>query len=372
MSKTLEDRGGIGEVVSVTPTYDAANVPASTNVAVTFSRDMKASSFVPDRTFALIDATNGKHAVGSVSYDAASRMATFDPQSPLSPGHTYEATLVGEDDYAHARGDGIGKTQQTVQDAEGYSLSFSTYWRFTVDIAEPGGLASVTPAPAATGVPASTNITATFAGQTNAAALSGATFTLSAVEGCYGTSCDASGAGTKVKKTPVTAQVSYDEATKTATLKPVKSLAPNATYEARVSGTSIGLSGGDRTWLFTTGSGGEEVTSVTPADGATGVAASSNVSATFYREMDANSMNGRTFELIDLIDGKEVIGRIAYDAASKTATFDPNTPLLPGHIYEATLVGGGKASKLPGVRDAEGNPLLVEKTWRFTVEVADP
>ena len=110
---------------------------------------------------------------------------------------------------------------------------------------------------------------------------------------------------------------------------------------------------------------------VTPPDGATDVEAGTNVTAAFSTPMDASSLVPDSFTLTDLISGKTVKSQVSYDAASKTATLDPQSPLSPGHVYEATLVNTASGKKA-AVRDAEGNPLSSERSWRFTVDIVDP
>jgi pseudomonalisin len=94
-----------------------------------------------------------------------------------------------------------------------------------------------------------------------------------------------------------------------------------------------------------------------PASGATGVAVSLPVSATFSRAMDAGSFTGASFTLQDA-SGGPVSGAVSYDAASGSAVFTPSVPLSNGATYSATLS--------TGVRDLAGSPLAAAKSWSFS------
>jgi hypothetical protein len=104
---------------------------------------------------------------------------------------------------------------------------------------------TVSPASGKTGVAKSTNVTAKFSDGMNATTITTTTFKLVK-------------SGTT---TPVSATVSYNGATKTATLDPSVDLAPSATYTATVQGGTSGVKNAtfndpmvsSRTWNFTTG-----------------------------------------------------------------------------------------------------------------------
>ena len=101
------------------------------------------------------------------------------------------------------------------------------------------------------------------------------------------------------------------------------------------------------------------VTSVTPATGATGVAPSSNVTATFSADMNQTTVNGSTFTLKQGTTAVPAV--VTYNAATRTATLDPTADLQAGLVYTATLVRGAS-----GVQDTSGNTLASAKTWSFT------
>jgi hypothetical protein len=109
------------------------------------------------------------------------------------------------------------------------------------------------------------------------------------------------------------------------------------------------------------------VSSVTPADAATGVAAAENAEVTFSEAMDPATITGSTFTLLKQGATTPVEAQVSYDSATKKATLDPSVDLEAGATYTATLKGGAS-----GVKDAAGNPLAEDKTWSFSTAAAPP
>jgi glucose/arabinose dehydrogenase len=105
------------------------------------------------------------------------------------------------------------------------------------------------------------------------------------------------------------------------------------------------------------------VTAVSPADAATGVAASTNVTASFSADVNQSMLTSSTFSLKQ--GSTTVPAAVSYNAATRTATLDPTTNLLAGQTYTATVVGGAA-----GVKDTSGNALATSKVWTFTVASA--
>ena len=94
------------------------------------------------------------------------------------------------------------------------------------------------------------------------------------------------------------------------------------------------------------------VVSVTPASGATGVAVTTVVTATFSEAMDASTITTSSFTL----DG--VAGSVSYNSGTYTATFTPSADLAYSTTYTATLS--------TAITDVAGNPLAAEYSWSFT------
>ena len=104
------------------------------------------------------------------------------------------------------------------------------------------------------------------------------------------------------------------------------------------------------------------VSAVSPAAGATAVAASARPTATFSEPMTASSVTSSTFRLRRQGAATDVAASVAYDATARTATLSPATALDAGFAYTATVVGGAS-----GVKDAGGTPLGADYSWTFTV-----
>jgi hypothetical protein len=112
--------------------------------------------------------------------------------------------------------------------------------------------------------------------------------------------------------------------------------------------------------VFNSTTGGSDttpptVTSRTPASGATGVATTATVTATFSEAVQAGSV---AMSLTG--PGGAVPGSTAYDATAQRATFTPSAALANSTQYTATV---------SGARDAAGNQ-ITSTSWSFTT--ADP
>ena len=119
------------------------------------------------------------------------------------------------------------------------------------------------------------------------------------------------------------------------------------------------LTPASRTW--TVDATAPSVATVVPRGGATDVAATSNVEATFSEAMDSSTINGSTFTLTEQNASQPLTARVSYDSANKKATLDPSVDLEAGTTYTATVRGGAT-----GVKDLAGNPLGADNTWSFT------
>lgn len=96
------------------------------------------------------------------------------------------------------------------------------------------------------------------------------------------------------------------------------------------------------------------VTSTSPSNGATGVAAGASITVSFSEAMQSSTLNASTF----LVAG--VSGSVA--ANGSTATFTPSSPLTNGTTYAVTLKGGSG-----GTADVAGNTLATDVNFTFTV-----
>jgi len=231
-----------------------------------------------------------------------------------------------------------------------------TCTRSTTDTTAPT-VSSVSPASGATNVSRATNVTATFSEAMNPDTLTTSTVTLVK----DGTT------------TSIGATVSYDEASKKVTLDPSTDLEASTKYMATVKGGADGAKdqannplAANKVWSFTTESSSSSgdttaptVSSVTPANGATGVSRSTSVTATFSEAMDPATLTNST---VTLKAGTTTVTlTVSYDAASQKVTLKPSSSLSYQTKYTATVKGGTS-----GAKDQTGNALAADKVWSFT------
>jgi hypothetical protein len=318
-------------------------VSVDTNVTVTFSEAMDPAT-VNVSTIELRNNQSNGLVQATVSYDAATRTATLNPDAPLALGVTYTARVKG------------GSADPRVKDVAGNALAADVTRTFTTTT--PPTVTSFTPAAGANEVDANTNVTVTFSEAMDPVAVN-----VSTVELRKDQSNDL-----------VQATVSYDAGSFTATLNPDAPLEPGVKYNARVRGGSAdprvkdvagNALAADVTWTFTIALP-PTVTSFTPAAGADEVDANINVTVTFSEAMDAATVNVSTVELRKDQSNDLVQATVSYDAGSFTATLNPDAPLEPGVKYNARVRGGDTD---PRVKDVAGNALAADVTWSFTIAV---
>jgi len=80
-------------VASTDPPDGSVGVANAANIYTTFSESMEAGT-ITTSTFTLHDNTSDTPVVGSVSYDGATKKATFDPTSDLQTDHNYTAMVT--------------------------------------------------------------------------------------------------------------------------------------------------------------------------------------------------------------------------------------------------------------------------------------
>jgi hypothetical protein len=105
------------------------------------------------------------------------------------------------------------------------------------------------------------------------------------------------------------------------------------------------------------------VSSVTPANGATGVSTGTTVTATFNKAMDPASITSTTFTLQS--SAGAVAAAVSYNATTRTATLTPSAALALGTTYTATVKGGAT-----GAKDSTGTPMAADFVWSFTTAAA--
>lgn len=107
---------------------------------------------------------------------------------------------------------------------------------------------------------------------------------------------------------------------------------------------------------------GPEVILLNPADGQTGVPATTAIYATFSERLDPETVTFNTVKLIYIDDlgdeAKEITGSLRIEG--KTVSFFPYKFLEPGQIYRLKI--------LSGIKDLVGFPLQAEKQVTFSVD----
>ena len=211
----------------------------------------------------------------------------------------------------------------------------------------PPTVISVTPPDgSALASPGSTVITATFSKAMNPATINTSTFTLTS----GGTS--------------VSGQVTYTAATNMATFTPSVGLAPGTFTATITTGAkdAFGIAlAANFVWTFTTAAtvAPPTVVSTVPANGATGVAVNTTISATFSEAMNPATINGTTFTVTGP-GATPVAGTVTY--AGNTATFTPSAVLANSTVFTATITTGAK--------DPAGASLAANFVWTFTTAAA--
>src|SRR5258705_3216438 len=118
------------------------------------------------------------------------------------------------------------------------------------------------------------------------------------------------------------------------------------------------------TWQFTTAAAPDTtpptVSSTSPANGASGLALNSSVSATFSEAMTNATLTTTSFRLATTSGGVAVAGTV--NISGDTATFTPSASLAGSTQYTATITTAAK--------DAAGNAIAANFTWQFTTAAA--
>jgi type IV pilus assembly protein PilY1 len=315
-----------GEVTSITPGNGATNVPQNTTVSVVFSVDMDNTTINATNLYLKLGGS-GTAIAASVSYDSTSRTAVLTPSANLTNNASYTVFVT-----------------RSIKTSAGVRINGgSTYteYSFTIEPANlPPTVNSTTPASGATGVSRTSRATATFSEDIKLSTLTSSTFYM------------------KAGATSIPGFISYNASTFVATFTPTVTLAYSTIYTVTLT-TGITDQAGlamaaNKVWSFTTmapDTTPPTVTSVTPAADATGVSLTPTLSAVFSEDINEATLTSASFT----VGG--VAGTVAYNAASRTATFTPSAPLARETIYTATLSSA--------VTDVAGNA-LTPKSWSFT------
>ena len=237
----------------------------------------------------------------------------------------------------------------------------------TPDIGQRPTVTATSPAtatPVVTGVDTRARVQATFSKSMQASSITATTFTLACPAG-----------------TAVASSVSFDMATRVATLTPAQPLPPSTTCVATIATAvqdSTGLSMvAPYMWSFTTGialvadTTRPTVVVTTPAGGEINVALNARPSVVFSEPMVAATLTNTSFTLRDTVSNAAVAGVVSYSADSRALIFTPTAVLSTARNYTATVTTA--ATDLAGNALA-GNTAVVPNSgnhvWAFTTGAA--
>ena len=310
-------------VTALSPAANASGAAVAANVTATFSTTVQG---VDGSTFVLRNAA-GTTVPAVVSYDAATRKATLNPEGLLAASQKYTATLTGG--------------ASAIRDAAGTPFVTGS-WSFTTAAAPT--VSARTPGANATAVSAGSNVTATFS---------------TAVQGISGSSFVLRGPG----GTLVPAAVTYSATTRTATLDPAANLANDAKYTVTLTGgaaairDTAGTPLATASWTFTTGPA-PVITATTPRPGATLVRRANNIAVTFSEAIQGAGT--ATVRLKNTATGASVTATVSRYGTTNQWILNPSANLAARTSYTVSVTGGATA-----VRDLAGNPLK-SASWTFT------
>jgi hypothetical protein len=390
------------QVTSVTPPAGSSAISTATSVTATFSENVNAST-ITSATFEL-RGPGSTLVASTLSYASGSNRATLQPTSSLATSTTYTATVRG----------GLSG----VKDTAGNSLPADVIWSFTTGTSGgpacpcsiwnptqiPSGSAEVDP----NAVEVGTRFRSDASGYVTAIRFYKHTQNVGPHVGNVWTSGGtllgsvpfsgetASGwqEMTLPSPVPVAANTSYVVSYHTASGNyagednyfasagvvsgPLQALrdgfdGPNGVYKYGATGFPTQTYQSENYWVdlvFVSSIGPDttppQVTGVSPAAGASGIATNAAGTATFSENVNASTVTTSTFELRDA--GNVLVpAAVSYSAGTRTATLQPSAALANSVSYTATVKGGAS-----GVKDGAGNALASDYSWSFTTAAPPP
>ncbi|MCH8493037.1 MAG: ice-binding family protein [Idiomarina sp.] len=351
-------------VIMVTPENNATNVDIA-NPAITAEFNEPVANLT-DTDFTVTCASPCTNASGTIEMSAENTVATFNLAEfdTLEPLTEYTATI-----------------HNATSSESGVIMEDPYIWEFTTgrapDTTRPRVVATnpLTTDPGPTpDVPANTAISATFSEEMLATTINDTSFTVTCELPC---------------ESPAGA-VSYSSGSNSAVFTPEEDLAEGATYTATVTSDATDLAGNklagnqapstsasDYIWAFTTVAAIEpefiSVLSTDPIDGGViAVCENASINATFDipsgLRLNPETVNNMTFLIVENNEPTNTVAAesIKLDLDTGTImTFIPESDLVEGMTYRATIVGGED-----GVKDLmlPGNQLEEDFVWTFTSE----
>jgi hypothetical protein len=306
------------EIVSTIPLNGETGVSVSGNIEVIFNEPMDSQSL-----FSHFSIT--PQAEGILSY--GSNTLTFILTSNLEPFKTYTV-----------------RVKKGAKDLAGNSLLNDYTWSFTTGSpigAESPCIVSVFPEDKSENVALTTNISIVFSKPMDTTSVKNNFFLTPSVTGSF----------------------SWMSNEQTMLFQPASELSSDTTYIANLKRKAKDQVGNllkeGRIWSFATPDTiAPRVLSTSPVEGATSVAANTDIKATFSEDMDPATLNSTTFTAVDGSDVTHT-GVITYDSGTYTVTLNPDTDFTSGDTITVTITIGAK--------DLAGNPLESDKIRTFTI-----
>jgi len=361
-------------IAARTPANGASKVPVDTNVTATFTEPIDAGAV----SFSLRDGQNND-VPAAVSYDAATRTATLNPNADLAEATTYTATITG------------------ARDAAGNVMP-ATSWSFTTigpatsiwdNTAMPGFIWGADGNPVELGVRFRSDVAGWitgvrfYKGTSNTGTHHGRLWTSDGTLLASATFTNETGSGWQEVTFPAPVAIAANTTYVASYFTPVGGFAHDMGFfansgvdNAPLHALQDGIDGRNGVYVYASNGGfptnsnasnywvdvrfsptfvdpiAPALVNESPTSGSTDVAATSNVTATFSEQVDAATIS---FVLRDGANNA-IPAAVSYDPATRTATLDPNAPLALGVTYTATV---------SGTRDLAGN-VMAPTSWSFS------
>ncbi len=328
-------------VVSTFPT-DSAQIKETYFIPyVVFSEPIK----LDDQTLKVTETEDDRNVPGRTTQSKSGDSLFFRPENPFTPGNKYQMLLSGiKDDAGNIMPD--------------YTFCWFVVAASAADTISPFVVNSF-PADGTTGVSVNTAIYDQFSEPINPATLTPESYKL-----------------TKADGTPVSITVNYDPATFQVSMAH-NGLEYATTYQVTLTNAITDTAGNHLVEIsrqFTTKNAPDitppEVISSVPPDGATGVAVDSTISDEFSEDLDPETVNAQSYQLLK--DGVQVPATVSY--ANRKATLVPNSDLEYETTYEVVLTSAiadtaGNAfvgsTRIFTTENAPQTPWVVENAWRI-------
>jgi large repetitive protein len=324
------------------PAQGATGVDINSTIRIEFSSPVNPATLT-STTFSVADLFTGNGAVsGTIQVDPFLLTASFVPSQPWGVGRSIRATLTSR-----------------ITDFAGHSFfPNGTTLTFTTGFgSDTQGLSLVgtSPADGATSVPLNALVILEFGEPIDQ---------ISALKGLQ----------VQQAGIPIAGAVALSDGNKRLTFTPSSALAANMTYlvvtTTQLTDTAGNPVSNPDTSTFTTGTTTDttqpSVSTVSPANGAAGVATNAIIQAQFSKPIDPLTVTNATFSVSEANANPEiaVAGTITVSSNGLTATFTPSAPLAPGTIYAIQV--GNSAPGGATIGDMEGNTLSSASSTTFT------